>query len=68
MPRTMQECHELGHHKTYPRKRCPLCKTQEVPPARCSQDECNKIASHFTQRTEVGKGPVYTCYCDEHLP
>ncbi|MFQ5807487.1 MAG: hypothetical protein ACE5I3_13650 [Phycisphaerae bacterium] len=25
MPRSMEECHELGQHKRIPWRRCPLC-------------------------------------------
>lgn len=35
MPRSMLECHELGHHAEHPRRTCSLCKEGVMP--RCYQ-------------------------------
>lgn len=55
MPRTIEEVHQLGQHATYPRKRCPLCRTQE------SRGETNNEANmnryeQAVQGLRIGRG------------
>jgi hypothetical protein len=30
MPRSMQECHALGQHRSYSRPRCPDCRAEAM--------------------------------------
>lgn len=49
MPRTMEECHELGHHADYPRRRCPDCQANAAELAR-RQAEDQADADNLTRK------------------
>jgi uncharacterized OB-fold protein len=43
MPRSMQECHELGQHAQYPRANCPECQKAIAAKPKC--EDCGFVVA-----------------------